>query len=449
MKKSALTALAAVLTASALTLTACGGSSSGNDGGSADGKGKTLNVLISANTNYPEQQKQWFADTAAAFKKQTGADVKFETFASGNEELQKIQASVVSGDGPDVYSLGTTFTPTAVSTKAFLQLGDDEWKKIGGRDKFNPATLGISGPDKDHQYGVPFASRPFVMAYNKDLLKAAGIDKPATTWDGLREQAKKLTDASKGQYGLAIGYKDNYDPWKFIWAMALQSGNQLVDGNTLKLDDPAVKKAYQSYFGWLSQDKVVDPASVGWTNSSALAAFASGKAAFFPMTTVTSLNTLNKSAVKDQFDYALMPLSSSDPAPSGGTQAASILSGDNIVVADYSKNKDLSLAFVKMVTDKDAQLSYQKTFGDLPTNAEALKEVGSGTHLSAIADAAAKSYPTPFTGAWADIQLAMVNVAVQSIPDLAAGGVSDAGLSQRLSDAQSKAQASLDRASKG
>lgn len=447
MKKSALSALAAVVTASALALSACGGSSGGN--GAADGEGKTLNVLIGANANYPEQQKQWFADTAAAFKKQTGAEVKFETFASGNEELQKIQASVVSGDGPDVYTLGTTFTPTAVSTKAFLQLGDDEWNKVGGRDKFNPATLAISGPDKDHQFGVPFASRPFVMAYNKQLLKAAGIDKPATTWDGLREQAKNLTDPAKGQYGLAVGYKDNYDPWKFIWAMSLQSGNKLVDGSTLTLDDPSVKAAYQTYFGWLSHDKTVDPASVGWTNSSALAAFASGKAAFFPMTTVTSLNTLGKSPIKDQFDYALMPLSVSDQQSAGGTQAASILSGDNIVVADYTKNKDLALAFVKMVTEKDAQLTYQKTFGDLPTNAEALKEVGSGPHLAPIADAAAKSYATPFTGAWADIQLAMVNVAVQSIPDLAAGGVSDSSLTQRLKEAQTKAQASLDRASKG
>ena len=53
------------------------------------------------------------------------------------------------------------------------------------------------------------------MAYNKDLLKAAGIDKPATTWDELGAQAKKLTTG--GTYGLAIAYKDGFDPWKFAW----------------------------------------------------------------------------------------------------------------------------------------------------------------------------------------------------------------------------------------
>src|SRR6185436_19803271 len=175
-------------------------------------------------------------DISAKFKAQTGADVKFETFASANDELTKIQTSVVAGSGPDVYSVGTTFTPTAYSTGAFVKLGDEEWKKIGGKDKFNPATLGISGPDEQNQVGIPWVSRPFVMAYNTELLKAAGIDKPATTWDELTQQAKQLTKGD--QYGLAVAYKDNFDPWKFVWGMAAQAGNPLVDGKTARIADP-------------------------------------------------------------------------------------------------------------------------------------------------------------------------------------------------------------------
>jgi multiple sugar transport system substrate-binding protein len=320
-----------------------------------DGKGKTLSVLTGVNAQYPEQQKQWQADIAAKFKAQTGADVKFETFASANDELTRIQTSVVSGQGPDVYSLGTTFTPTAVATGAFVTLSDDDWKKIGGKDRFNPATLGISGPDKDHLAGIPFVSRPFVMAYNKDLLAAAGIDKPAMSWDELAAQAKKMTNASAGTYGLATGYKDNFDPWKFIWAMSVQAGDPLVDGKTLKLDDPAVKKAYDTYFGWLANDKVVDPASVGWSNSNAVAAFASGKAGYLMMTTSSSIPTLNKSAVAGKYAYTVMPTTApGQSSPQGdGANAASILSGDNVVVADYSKQKDLAFAYINLITSKD------------------------------------------------------------------------------------------------
>lgn len=279
---------AAVIVAAGLALTACGGSSGGSSnssGDAVDGTGKKLSVLTGVNNQYPEQQKEWFKDIAAKFKAETGAEVEFETFASANDELTRIQTSVVSGQGPDVYSLGTTFTPTAYATKAFVTLSDDDWNKVGGKDRFNQAALGISGPDKDHLAGIPFVSRPFVMAYNKDLLAAAGIEKPATTWDELAEQAKKMTNAGAGTYGLATGYKDNFDPWKFIWAMSVQAGNPLVDGDKLKMDDPSVKKAYETYFGWLTKDKIVDPAAIGWSNSNAVAAFASGKAGYLMMTT--------------------------------------------------------------------------------------------------------------------------------------------------------------------
>ncbi|MBB6406673.1 ABC transporter substrate-binding protein [Arthrobacter sp. AZCC_0090] len=451
MKFASSAKFAAVAVAAALALTACGGgsTSSGGSAGPVDGKGKKLSVLVNSNANYPAQQKQWFTDIAAKFKAQTGADVEFETFATANDELTRIQTSVVSGQGPDVYSLGTTFTPTAYATKAFVTLSDDDWKKVGGKDRFNQAALGISGPDAQHQAGIPFVSRPFVMAYNKDLLKAAGIDKPATSWDELAVQAKKMTNPGTGTFGLATGYKDNFDPWKFIWAMSVQAGNPLVDGKSLKLDDPTVKKAYETYFGWLTKDKVVDPASVGWSNSNALAAFASGKAGYLMMTTSSSVPTLEKSVVAGKYAYATMPTTApGETSPKGdAANAASILSGDNVVVADYSKQKDLAFAYINLITSKDEQLNYQKIFGDLPANAEALKSLSNPT-LQPVADTAAKSKATPFTGAWGDIQLALVNVVVQSIPDLSKGSVDDSSLQARLKDAQTKGQASLDRASK-
>ena len=226
--------------ATALTaaLAACGG---GDDAG---GDGKTLDVLIGANTQYPQEFAAWQKSIGDKFRTQTGATIRWETFATANDELTKIQTSVVAGSGPDVYAVGTTFTPTAYSTKAFVTLGDDEWKKVGGKEKFIPSTLGISGPDENNQIGIPWVGRPFVMVYNTDLLKAAGIDKPATTWDELTAQAKQLT--KPGQYGLAVAYKDNFDPWKFVWGMSVQAGNPLVDGKTAKLQDPTVQKAYQT-----------------------------------------------------------------------------------------------------------------------------------------------------------------------------------------------------------
>ncbi|MEU4215840.1 extracellular solute-binding protein [Actinoplanes sp. NPDC026623] len=431
----------ALASAAALTaaLAACGGDDAG-DGG------KTLNVLIGANTQYPQEFQAWQKAISDKFQAQTGTAVRFETFASANEELTKIQTSVVSGTGPDVYAVGTTLTPTAYSTGAFVKLGDDEWTKIGGKDKFVPATLGISGPDDTNQIGIPWVSRPFVMAYNTELLKAAGIAKPATTWDELARQAKQLTKGD--QYGLAVAYKDNFDPWKFVWGMSMQAGNPLVEGKTARLQDPAVKKAYQTYFGWLTTDRVVDPAAAGWSNPQAIAAFAKGRTGYVALTSATGAKALDEGAVKGKWSFALLPTvpPGATARPANGVEAASILSGDNLLVADYSKNKDLAFQLVKLITDQDAQLDYYRKLGNLPANAAALKTLESDQRLLPVAEAAQKSVATPFTGAWADIQLALTNVVVQSIPDLSGGSLSDAQLDSRLAAAQKAAQSALDRA---
>jgi len=437
---------AVVAVAGAVTLAAGLGACGGGDEGGGGGAGKTLNVLIGANTQYPQEFRAWQKSIADRFKAQTGATVEFEEFATANDELTKIQTSVVSGAGPDVYAVGTTLTPTAYSTGAFVKLDDERWQKVGGKERFVPATLGISGPDQQNQVGVPFVSRPFVMAYNTELLRAAGISRPATTWDELREHAKQLTKGD--QYGLAVAYKDNFDPWKFVWGMSVQAGNPLVDGRTARLQDPIVRQAYQTYFGWVTTDKVVDPAAIGWTNSQAIAEFAEGKTGYMALTSTTAAKALDDGAVKGKWSFALLPTVPPGAAsrPATGVEAASILSGDNLLVADYSDNQDLAFEFVKMATEQDTQLDYYKAVGNLPANAAALQTLQSDPKLAPVAQAAQKSVATPFTGAWADIQLAMTNVVVQSIPDLSKGSVSDAQLDGRLADAQKSAQSALDRA---
>jgi multiple sugar transport system substrate-binding protein len=426
-----------------LALPACGSSAGGAGGPS--GAGKTLTVLMGANTVFPNEQRQWFADVSARFEKQTGAKVQFETFASPNDELTKIQTSVLSGQGPDVYALGTTFTPTAYATKAFVELNKADWDKVGGRDRFLPATLGISGPDPEHEVGVPFASRPFVMAYNKELLAKAGIDKPADSWDGLREQAKRLT--GDGAFGLAIGYGDTFDPWKFVWAMSVQAGNPIVDGGKARIQDPVTETAYRTYLGWLATDHVVDPAAVGWKNAQAIAAFGAGKAALLPMVSASSKVSLDKSPVAGKYAYTIMPTipPGATSLPSGGKAATSILSGDNLVVANYSKNRDLALSLVNLMTNAETQRAYYQKFGELPTNAGEAKTLQADPALAALVDSAGKSVGTPFSGAWSQVQLALVNVVVQSVPNLSAGNVDSGKLAALLADAQSTAQKALDK----
>ncbi|MBT1669521.1 extracellular solute-binding protein [Curtobacterium flaccumfaciens pv. flaccumfaciens] len=410
----------------------------------------TLRVMMGADTTYPKERKQWQRETAAEFKRTTGADIQWETYSSAQEELTAIQTSVISGQGPDVYAIGTTFTPTAYATGAFVEMGTKEWDAIGGKDQFDPASFGISGPSASKQIGIPFASRPFVMAVNKDLLAKAGITDMPTTWDELTADAKATT--GDGHHGMAIAYADGFDPWKFVWGMAQNAGNTIVDGSKAEIDSEAVENAYRTYFDWVTKDGVVDPAAIGWNNAQALAQFTEGKAAFFPMTTTTAINSFQDTKVDGKYEFALLPTvpPGATERPSDGIEAASILSGDNWVVADYGTKQELSFAFVKQLSAPKAQLEYYDLFGNLPTNASAAADLAADNpQLKPIIDAGRLSKPTAFTGAWSDIQLALVDVVVQSIPSLKSGEVTDDQLRKRLQDAQKDAQATLDRQKNG
>lgn len=435
-----------------LALASCsasnGSSSTASSASSGSFKGKTLNVYIGTEPANLAAQKQWFTTIAAEFKAETGATVDFETYSSGDQEQTKIQTSVVSGQGPDLYVIGTTFTPTAYASGAFVTMTAADWKAVGGKGQFIPATLGISGPSATDQIGIPLHSRPFVMAYNKKLLKDAGISAPATTWADLQTQAKELT--KNGVYGLAIAYKDNFDPWKYIWAMSLQNGTQIIDGSKARVNSPAVRSAYDTYFGWLEKDKVVNPASVGWSNAQAMASFAEGKAAYFLMATGTSVPTLEASAVKNDYAFAVMPTSQAGTGnPNGGKAAASILSGDNMVIPKYSKNQDLAFRFVKFLSTEKQQVAEYKAFGEFPVTTAAAQSVASANPaLAPIVAASKASYATPFSGAWGNVELDLQGVVSNALPALSSGTLTDSHISSLLNAAQTTSQTAVTQAVK-
>lgn len=442
-------AAVAVTAAAALVLSGCGSSDDSSSGASSGGG--TLDVFLPAQSNYPEQFAAWSKEVTEKFKAKTGADLTIETFASAQDETTKIQASVVAGSGPDVYQLGTTFTPVAYGTKGFVTLSDDDWKAVGGRDKFLSTSLGMSGPDEKTQIGIPTAVRPFGLAYNTEMFKAAGITEPPATWDELVADAKKLT--KDGVYGMAIAYGDNFDPWKYIWSLTYQAGGAFMsaDMKTAQLNSDQVNTAIGQFFGFLTNDKIINPAAPGWKSADALTAFSTGKAAMLGMTTATSLPTLDKSDVKGK--YAFAPLPAVPPGmterPAGAPTAQTIVSGDNVAIASYSKNKDLALAYVELITSDEMQLAQFKYFGNMPSSASAFNQVAKDNPILApFLEAQKGATPTPFTGAWADFQNGITNVVVQTLPSLAKGTFDPAAVKSLLDAANTTAQGSLDRANK-
>ena len=120
------------------------------------------------------------------------------------------------------------------------------------------------------------------LLYNKDMFKEAGIvdengeAKPPATYDELREDAKKLTNASEGKYGMILPIKaGNFFETDIRALMQSDAGHLGYDPLTGQYDYSALKPIMEMYVG-LKEDGSIFPSAETIDNDSARARFAEG-----------------------------------------------------------------------------------------------------------------------------------------------------------------------------
>jgi multiple sugar transport system substrate-binding protein len=426
---------------STLGLAGCGGS--GADKGS-------MTVLAGQSSSFPVQQERWLKQIGSQLQEQTGVKVSWDFYASAEEEQQKIQTAMTSGTGPDFFILGSTFVPTAQATNGYVVLTDDDWKKVGGKDRLFQRQFTMAGVSPDKLISVPFVMRPFGMVYNTEHFEKAGISSPPKTWNEFVEDAQKMTDPGSDVYGAEMTPADSYDPWKIVWTFVRQMGGDFVskDLKTSLLDTPDVQTGTKFWFDWATKYKIVDPNAVTWEATDALAAFANGKVGMLIMITSNIDPTLHDSKVKGKYAYTRMPTIpyGMQQIPSGGEPTPSIVSGDYAAVASYSSLKEEALELMKLMTDTENQIKYFEATGDLPCNTAALQELRSKETVKTFADAEQEATPTPFTGAFGPIELVMGSACSKLGNRIATDNYSPSDVKTQLEQANKEAQKQLEGA---
>jgi multiple sugar transport system substrate-binding protein len=164
------------------------------------------------------------------------------------------------------------------------------------------------------------------------------------------------------------------------------------------------------------------------------------------MVTPTLTPTLQTSAVAGKYAYAPMPTIpyGMQQRPPGGVPAATIVSGDMLAVADYSNVKDLAFKFINLVTDEQHQIQWTKTFGDLPANVAAANSLASqDPQTAAFIQAEAGASPTPFTGAWGPLEVALGGVSSKLANEVATNHYDPSHVKPLLDQANQQIQSQL------
>ncbi len=119
---------------------------------------------------------------------------------------QKVPPAIATNTAPDLIALNIADTLAYSKQGSIEDLSD--FFTVSGADQsdFNPSALEL-GKFDEKLYGIPMQLLDTTnMYWNKDLFEAAGLDpeSPPTNFAELEEYAVKLTDPSKGQYGLGL-----------------------------------------------------------------------------------------------------------------------------------------------------------------------------------------------------------------------------------------------------
>lgn len=142
------------------------------------------------------------ANLAPKFKEATGAELKVEIMDYG-QLLTKTTADYI-GDtkGYDLVTMDIVWAGAYSENKYSVDLTD--WVARDAAelelDDIYPVLLESLGQYDGRYVAFPFAAYANVLAYRKDLFEAAGL-KPPADMDEFVADARKLTDASKKQYG--------------------------------------------------------------------------------------------------------------------------------------------------------------------------------------------------------------------------------------------------------
>lgn len=396
MKKSRIIAGVAAAAAVSLSLAACSAGSSASAGGS-----QTLTV-----EDYYSSDPS-MSGYNAVYKEcgtQVGAKVN-AVHVAGASLIQKVLQQASSRTLPDVLMLDNPDVQQIAATGALTPL-----KNYGvSAPKGDVPGVVKAGTYKGQLYGLAPVINSIALYYNVDMLKAAGIT-PPKTWDELKTDAAKLTDASKGVYGFAMSNINTYEgTWQFLPFFWTNGGDEK------NIATPEAAQALQLDVD-LQNDGSMSKSSVNWSQQDVNNQFVAGKAAMM-INGPWQLPVLN--ATKG-LHFASVPI----PTRTASQTVVSPLGGETFNVPNTGDKTKMGLAgkFVACLNKPATQLKIAKISGNVPSDeASAAQWAKSHPQVQAFVETVKSArartgelgpkWPTAATAIYTAVQLALTGKA--------------------------------------
>jgi len=346
-------------------------------------------VYTVMNSSTDETYHRWDAEAMARCGKRLGVTIEQQSVPAA-QVMTKALRMASSKSLPDIVQFDASEMPTFADAGGLVDL-----RTLGLTTEDVPEGIVGFGSYKGTYYGAARSVNTLALFYNKDVLDEAGVQVP-TTWDELRETAKKLTQGKR--YGLALsagGAEDGvFQFTPFMWSNG---------GDETDLDSPQVVGALD-YWKALLQDGSLSKSTVNWTQADVNDQFMAGNAAMM-INGPWQVETLN---TKKSLHWEIAQI----PVPETGAESVGPLGGAVLTVpntGDAEREKTAGRIVGCLAGEKE-QLTYALNSWMVPANEKAAaKWRAEVPELDTLADqvAAARSRTAKLGAGWSGVSLAL------------------------------------------
>jgi multiple sugar transport system substrate-binding protein len=192
------------------------------------------------------------ATMVAKVQKANHESVESTLLSWGNPYYTKLALSASSGRPPDVAVAHLSRLPLLAQAGLLEPVDTDRFTAAGiTKDKFTPAAWSKSTVD-GRVYAVPLDTHPFVMFYNTDLAKKAGLVrgdglKPMKGKDDFVNALKAMKEAGGGKYAAVMSITaDPSTCWRFFTMLYAGVAGPITShqGTKVEIDRGAMEETF-------------------------------------------------------------------------------------------------------------------------------------------------------------------------------------------------------------
>lgn len=397
--------LAALATAGALILAACGNDSDDGDAAVEPPDEETEEAGTEAGSDEEGELRVWLNATDTPDEMRDFAIAQFNELHPNVEVVieqqewdglvDRLTAVLPTDDSPDIVETGTTQTPGFAEAGAFVDL--TEFQDRLGTDDMLPALVD-SGTVEDALFGAPLLAGARVVTYRTDLFEQSGLEVP-TTLEEFIEAGRTLQEDNADVPNFSGIYLPGRN-WHAQMALLWDAGGDIAvqeDGEWVgQLTEPASIEAYTTIQDIMQN---INSAPADGDDANDFTEFCNGEIGMLLGSPGwKQAQILGECPDEMEGKVGAFAL----PASDGGL-APAFIGGSHLAISANSDNVDMAVDFLEIISSEEYQAMYGEN-GVLPASESVADSIVGDEATEAQAEVAPVARSTPADNDWVEVE---------------------------------------------